>query len=91
MRSITDFRSWELFSEKPLDLKFKAKLENIGIKVSPWTIVANGTNGVVYDLTREMFGARKEEIVERLERGPLGPCGESSLTPRVLPETGRAA
>lgn len=41
------------------------KLIEMGIKVSTWSIVANGPTGVVYDLTREEFEARREEIVER--------------------------
>ncbi|KAF8597169.1 hypothetical protein BDV93DRAFT_562563 [Ceratobasidium sp. AG-I] len=75
-----NFRSWEQFAEKILDLKYETKLDETGIKVSPWTIVPNGLTGVVYDLTREEFETQGEKITDRLEQGPLGPWGESSLT-----------
>jgi hypothetical protein len=61
--------------ERPADLKAKTKLENLGLKISNWSVIVWGPTGMVYDLTREMFDERRDEIVELLERGPPGPCG----------------
>ncbi|KAG9080911.1 hypothetical protein FRC06_006004 [Ceratobasidium sp. 370] len=75
--TMAKFRSadWARLVEKPSDIEVKEKLEAaFGFKLSRWTVVLWGPRGMVYDPTPDMFEAQKDEIVQRLENGPPGPC-----------------
>ncbi|KAG8739140.1 hypothetical protein FRC10_006110 [Ceratobasidium sp. 414] len=66
-------KHWARLEEKPADIEAKKKLEAVfGLKVSDWTVVFWGPQGMVYNPRPETFGERKAEMAELLENGPNG-------------------
>ncbi|KAG8777954.1 hypothetical protein FRC12_000108 [Ceratobasidium sp. 428] len=69
---------WERFKPKPADLAVKQKLEDaLGLELSEWTTIAWCPTAMLYDVVPEMLEQGKTELIERIERGPPGPCGEN--------------
>lgn len=68
------FNSWHKVVETSVDAEVKARLDELGLKLSGWSIIVRGPIGLVYDLGPEIFEERRDEIMTVLERGGPGPC-----------------
>ncbi|KAG8777955.1 hypothetical protein FRC12_000109 [Ceratobasidium sp. 428] len=67
---------WKRFEEKSADVEVKRKLEEtLHLELSDWTTIVWAPTAMIYNLVPEEFEESKAEIIERIERGPPGPCG----------------
>ncbi|KAG8781093.1 hypothetical protein FRC12_022250 [Ceratobasidium sp. 428] len=78
-KSLANFKpkDWERFKETPADREVKKQLEDIlHIELSEWTTIVWAPRGMLYEPTEEMVKQGGADLIERLENGPPGPCGD---------------